>query len=305
MFAVDEAHCISEWGHAFRPDYLKLARIAGEFGVSRKLALTATATPEVVRDVGREFEVPVENRVVLGVHRPNLRLLTTPVPPDKDSRLRALVRRLGHPKRPPGATIVYTTRQKTTEEVAEGLTRAGFEARPYHAGLSPEARSGVQEWWSTSDSAIVVATIAFGMGIDRADVRYVYHHRPSKSLEGYSQEVGRAGRDSEVAIAETFFDPSDARELENFAYGDTPTFSAVRGVLSEVFESFSEGAEGSEVHLNLYDLSARYDIKITVLKTLLAYLELDGWVRQGTPFYESYKLRFSGSSGIGGGRGGA
>src|SRR5439155_19520791 len=232
LFAVDEAHCISEWGHNFRPDYLKLAETARELGVERILALTATATPAVVQDICAAFNIPPECAVVTGFHRPNLELQTTPVTiAERDARL--LDRLLA---RPPGPTIVYVTLQRTAERVAEQLAAAGLPARAYHAGLDTPSRTAVQDWWTRSDRAIVVATIAFGIGIDKADVRYVYHFNLPKSLESYSQEIGRAGRDGEESICELFVCPDDVPTLENFAYGDTPTPEALAGLLEEMLD---------------------------------------------------------------------
>src|SRR5215213_5672058 len=191
LFAVDEAHCISEWGHNFRPDYLKLAERARELAAERVLALTATATPAVVADICTGFGIEEADAVVTGFYRPNLTLLTTPVAPAEHDGL--LVVRLR--ERPPGSTIVYVTLQRTSVRIAELLAEAGLPARPYHAGMAADERVAVQEWWAASDEGIVVATIAFGMGIDKADVRYVYHYNLPKSLESYSQEIGRAGRD--------------------------------------------------------------------------------------------------------------
>src|SRR5437870_8094087 len=167
LFAVDEAHCISEWGHNFRPDYLKLAERARELAAERVLALTATATPAVVADIRAGFGIEEADAVVTGFYRPNLTLLTTPVAAGgRDERL---VERLR--ERRPGSAIVYVTLQRTALRVAPLLAAAGLPARPYHAGMSPEERVAVQEWWTRSPRAIVVATIAFGMGIDKADVR--------------------------------------------------------------------------------------------------------------------------------------
>ncbi len=246
LFAVDEAHCISEWGHNFRPDYLKLAETARELGVERILALTATATPAVVKDICAAFKIPPECAVVTGFHRPNLELQTTPVTiAERDARL--LDRLLA---RPPGPTIVYVTLQRTAERVAEQLAAAGLPARAYHAGLDTPSRTAVQDWWTRSDRAIVVATIAFGMGIDKADVRYVYHFNLPKSLESYSQEIGRAGRDGAPSIVELFACGADVPILENFAYGDTPTRAAVTAVVDEL------QAAGPAFDVSLADLSA-------------------------------------------------
>src|SRR4051812_9212129 len=283
LFAVDEAHCISEWGHNFRPDYLKLAERARELAAERVLALTATATPTVVADIRSGFGIEEGDAVVTGFYRPNLVLLTTPV--GTGERDTQLVERLG--ARPPGSTIVYVTLQRTSLRVAALLGAAGLPARPYHAGMSAEERVAVQEWWSASPQAIVVATIAFGMGIDKADVRYVYHYNLPKSLESYSQEIGRAGRDGKESICELFACPDDVPTLENFAYGDTPTREALAGLLADLLEHPLE----EQFAVSEYELSGRHDLRPLVLKTVLTYLELDGVLRQGTPFYAGYRLR--------------
>jgi ATP-dependent DNA helicase RecQ len=283
LFAVDEAHCISEWGHNFRPDYLKLAARARELRAERVLALTATATPAVVADIRAGFGIEERDTVVTGFYRPNLTLLTTPV--DVRARDQVLIERLR--ERPPGSTIVYVTLQRTAERVAALLAAAGLPARAYHAGLKDEERVDVQEWWTREDANIVVATIAFGMGIDKADVRYVYHLNLPKGLESYSQEIGRAGRDGAPSICELFACRDDVPTLENFAFGDTPTPEAVAGLLAEVFAH----SPGEQFAVSEYELSSRYDIRPLVLKTILTYLELDGFLQQGTPFYAGYSVR--------------
>jgi ATP-dependent DNA helicase RecQ len=282
LFAVDEAHCISEWGHNFRPDYLKLAARARELGAERVLALTATATPAVVADIRAGFGIEERDSVVTGFYRPNLTLLTTPARGSERDQL--LIDRLR--ERAPGSTIVYVTLQRTAERVAALLAAAGLPARAYHAGMSSEDRVGVQEWWTGSDRSIVVATIAFGMGIDKADVRYVYHLNLPKGLESYSQEIGRAGRDGEPSTCELFACADDVPTLENFAFGDTPTSEAIAGLLDVFAHSVGEQFAVSE-----YELSARHDVRPLVLKTILTYLELDGLLEQGTPFYAGYSVR--------------
>ena len=227
LFAVDEAHCISEWGHNFRPDYLKLAERARELAAERVLALTATATTAVVADIRAGFGIEERDAVVTGFYRPNLTLLTTPV--RAHERDQALIDRLR--ERADGSTIVYVTLQRTADRVAALLAAAGLPARAYHAGMSADDRVEVQEWWTHSDANIVVATIAFGMGIDKADVRFVYHLNLPKGLESYSQEIGRAGRDGELSICELFACRDDVPTLENFAFGDTPTPEAIAGLL--------------------------------------------------------------------------
>ncbi len=281
LFAIDEAHCISEWGHNFRPDYLKLAQAARDLNAPRILALTATATPSVVEDICRAFDIPPHASVVTGFYRPNLSMALTPVAADARDAL--LLKRLS--SRKPGPAIVYVTLQKTAERVAALLAGAGLDARAYHAGMETDARTAVQEGWMASDAGIVVATVAFGMGIDKSDVRYVYHYNLPKSLESYSQEIGRAGRDGQPSVVEMLACPDDLPTLENFAYGDTPTEDALRDLLEDLL------ARETEFDAALFALSDRHDLRILVLRTALTYLELDGVLKQGTPFYAGYEAR--------------
>jgi ATP-dependent DNA helicase RecQ len=157
--------------------------------VPRVLALTATATPKVSRSICEAFEIDASASVNTGFYRPNLKFCLTPVPGEKRADL--LVSRLT--KRPKGSGIVYVTLQKTAQEIAGFLNENGVEARAYHAGMDSILRSETQEWWMESPARIVVATIAFGMGIDKSDVRYVYHFNLPKGLENYSQEIGTRG----------------------------------------------------------------------------------------------------------------
>jgi ATP-dependent DNA helicase RecQ len=281
LFAVDEAHCISEWGHNFRPDYLKLARFARSCRAERTLALTATATPQVLADVCAGFGIGRECAVRTGFYRPNLTLLLTPI--EASHRDAELLERLRSSA--PGAAIVYVTLQRTAEEVAGRLAAAGVPARAYHAGMEAADRAAVQDWFASAGHAVVVATIAFGMGIDKADIRAVYHYNLPKSLENLSQEIGRAGRDGLPARCETFVCTDDLNALENFAYGDTPSLQAVTGLVNEVFR------HGAEFDLSLYDLGGTHDLRPTVLATLLTYLELDGYLESGTPFFSRYQFR--------------
>ncbi len=280
LFAVDEAHCISEWGHNFRPDYLKLAQFARELQVPRILALTATATPKVAKSICASFEINDEASINTGFYRANLRLCLTPVPDLR--RFEVLLKRLQ--KRRAGATIVYVTLQKTAHAVANYLNQNGLEARPYHAGMEAADRSETQEWWMAGER-IVVATIAFGMGIDKADVRYVYHFNLPKGLENYSQEIGRAGRDDKPSVVELLACPDDVPTLENFVYGDTPTPESLRGFIEEILSL------GPEFSIKETELSTRHDLRSLVLRTALTYLELGGVLQQGTSYYAGYEVR--------------
>ncbi len=245
------------------------------------MALTATATPQVLEDVCSAFKIEPACAFRNSCYRPNLTVLTTPVSgPDHDSQMLARLR-----ERPAGSTIIYVTLQRTAEELAARLSDQGFAARAYHAGLENELRAAVQDWFMNSTSAIVVATIAFGMGIDKADIRYVYHYNPPKSLENYSQEIGRAGRDGLPAVCEMLLCQDDLIPLQNFAFGDTPSRAAVDFLLKEVFD------HGPEFDVSYYELSGMCDIRPLVVRTMLTYLELDGFLTGGTPFFSSYRFQ--------------
>ena len=280
LMAIDEAHCISEWGHNFRPDYLKLARLCQDLQIPRVLALTATATPAVAEGIRAAFGIAASDHVHTGFHRPNLFLRMTPVA--RTERDGLLVERLDAV--PPGAAIVYVTLQKTAERIAETLCRAGRDARAYHAGMDAEAREAVQEWFMGSDTAVVVATIAFGMGIDKSDIRTVIHYNLPSALENYAQEIGRAGRDGEPGVCELLACPDDAVTLQNFSYGDTPTRPAIEGFVTELLSL------GERFDVSRYDLSRRHDIRALVVATLLTYLELEGVLASTAPFYDTYKF---------------
>ncbi|MBT3344976.1 MAG: RecQ family ATP-dependent DNA helicase [Gemmatimonadetes bacterium] len=281
LFAVDEAHCISEWGHNFRPDYLKLAGFAREYGAERVLALTATATPRVLDDICAGFDIDAAHAVRTGFYRPNLELRTQPV--RAGARDAALLAAIGASE--PGPTIVYVTLQRTAEDVADRLRAGGLDAHAYHAGMKDEDRAIVQDRFMASTSSIVVATIAFGMGVDKADIRYVYHYNLPKSLENYAQEIGRAGRDGNRSVCHCLVCADDLTVLENFVYGDTPDDASVRALVDDVF------ARDPAFDVSLYDLSAQHDIRPLVLRTLLTRLELDGYLEGGTPFYSAYKFK--------------
>lgn len=204
MVAIDEAHCISMWGHDFRPDYLRIGDLLERLRPPRVLACTATATPEVRREILERLGLsqgPV--KVVLrGFARPNLHLAARAVEGPTESRTlvrHELARVLGDPSRPRGGGIVYAATRKGSEALADDLKKRGWNAAAYHAGLDAEVRSSVSSRFAKRALDVVVATNAFGMGIDRPDIRVVVHHQPPASIESYYQEVGRAGRDGAEA----------------------------------------------------------------------------------------------------------
>jgi ATP-dependent DNA helicase RecQ len=283
LLVIDEAHCISEWGHNFRPDYLKLAELAVTFDVPAVLNLTATATPEVAADIRQSFSIEETDCIQTGFYRPNLTLLFEP----DDDPDQALLRRLTDQRQSgeQGATIIYVTLQQTAMRVAGTLAEAGFPARPYHAGLKDELRQQVQDWFMASDTAVVVATIAFGMGIDKSDIRSVYHYNLPKSLENYAQEIGRAGRDGLPSTCIMLGNGDDLHVLESFVYGDTPEADHVRGFVDHILE------QDTVFSCSTYELSGLFDMRPLVVKTLLTYLELEGIIKSTGPFYSSYSFK--------------
>ncbi|MDF1860434.1 MAG: RecQ family ATP-dependent DNA helicase [Verrucomicrobiales bacterium] len=282
LLAVDEAHCISEWGHNFRPDYLKLAQMAKDLKIPGVLALTATATPRVAAQICERFAIAKEDHIQTGFSRPNLSFRIHPCDePDRDERLVSLVKT----HEPDASTIVYVTLQQSAERVAGVLSRAGVNARAYHAGMKDEHRAEVQDGFMGGSIEVVVATIAFGMGIDKANIRHVYHYNLPKSLENYVQESGRAGRDGQPSTCTILACADDLTVLENFIYGDTPSPSALKSLVEHVL------LQGENFSISRYELSQSRDIRPTVVTTALTYLELDGIIIPQGPFYGGYKVQ--------------
>jgi len=227
LVVVDEVHCVSMWGHDFRPDYLFIRRALDALGAPPVLGMTATATPATEREIagalGREFDV-----VRTSVVRPNLRYDVARAESEEE-RLRALLERLHAVRGAPA--IVYARSRRSCESVARVLRQHGFKALHYHAGLESEERAETQDAFLSGRAQVVVATTAFGMGIDKPDVRLVLLYNLPESLESYVQMVGRAGRDGEPSQTVLLHGRGDARSLERFAVGDVPTRAELVGVL--------------------------------------------------------------------------
>ncbi len=282
LMVVDEAHCISEWGHNFRPDYLKLPQYQQEFGIPQSLLLTATATPNVVADMRKKFNIEQGDVVLTGFYRQNLFLQMSPAP--AGVRQAKLLQRIAQDPKAP--TIVYVTLQKTAAELAAYLSANNINAQHYHAGLKPDVREHIQNQFMQGALSCVVATIAFGMGIDKRDVRRVLHFDLPKSIENYSQEIGRAGRDDASSMCEIFANNDSLQIQENFVYGDTPELPAITELLQQI-------AQSTEPHweTKLVSLSNELNIRTLPLKTLLVYLELQGVIKPQFTYFEAYSFK--------------
>ena len=284
LLVIDEAHCISEWGHNFRPDYLKLPDYQRQFGIPQVLLLTATATPPVIADMQQKFAIAAEDVVTTGFYRANLNLLVEPVSgADKQRRLEQwLGVKAGEP------SIVYVTQQKTAEQVAARLSQRSIVASAYHAGMPHEAREAIQRQFMAGQINCIVATIAFGMGIDKSDIRNVVHFDLPKSIENYSQEIGRAGRDGQPSDCLVLANRDSLNVLENFVYGDTPELDGIRCVLDELLSA----GQGGEWELMLNQLSEQSNIRQLPLKTLLVQLELRGIIAPRYAYFAEYRFKY-------------
>ncbi|MFO7560951.1 MAG: RecQ family ATP-dependent DNA helicase [Desulfobacterales bacterium] len=284
MLVIDEAHCISEWGHNFRPEYLKLPQYQKEFSISRTLLLTATATALVIDDMSSKFRISRNNFVVTGFYRENLYLQITPT--KESEKKEVLLQRIR--KSPDAPTIVYVTLQKTARDVAVFLCDNKINAHQYHAGMNSREREEVQNQFMAGTLSCIVATIAFGMGIDKADIRRIIHFDLPKSIEHYSQEIGRSGRDGKPSLCEVLANRDNINILENFIYGDTPEKNSIYRLLENIKKN-----DGFLWEIKLTVLSNEVNIRLLPLKTLIVYLSMEGIVRPRLTYFEEYSFKFN------------
>src|ERR1051325_10841924 len=252
LFAVDEAHCISTWGHDFRPDYLRLRHVIRSLGNIRTLALPATATPYVRSDIIQQLGLEKPQTFVSGFDRPNLRIEV--VHTEKEREKIARIKRLAESHE--GSGIVYTSTRKAVEQVGRELKKGGLRVTTYHAGMSDAVRVREQEDFMNGRTQMIVATNAFGMGIDKPDIRFVAHYQIPGSIEAYYQEIGRAGRDGLPSTCVLLFNYADKNTHEFFIDGNHPTPELIRRVYHEIA---SVGT--ARVELSARELAQRLDEK--------------------------------------------
>jgi ATP-dependent DNA helicase RecQ len=266
LLVIDEAHCISEWGHDFRPGYLQLGAFAERLGRPTILALTATASPPVRREIVARLGMEDPAQVIRGFDRPNLHFAVRRFS-DATGKEEALVRAVAEAPKP---GIVYIATRKASEELAEALVAAGVKAEAYHAGLPAKRRGELQDRFMDDEADVIVATTAFGMGIDKPNVRFVFHAGPSDSIDSYYQEVGRAGRDGEPAEAVLFYRPED-EAIRRF-------LGSAGGVDGEDLEAVGHAVEAADGDADPLALVERLDLSRSKVLEAVGRLEEAGWL---------------------------
>ncbi|MBX7201466.1 MAG: RecQ family ATP-dependent DNA helicase [Bacteroidia bacterium] len=274
LIAVDEAHCISQWGYDFRPAYLQIAEIRECLPNTPVIALTATATPQVCDDIEAKLHFKNHQRFKKSFTRPNL----TYVVRKTDNKPEQLLRILS---KVPGPSVVYVNNRKKTQEIANLLLKEGVSATYYHAGIDPYTRNNRQSDWIQNSTRVIVSTNAFGMGIDKPDVRTVIHMGIPESPEAYFQEAGRAGRDGQKAWAVLLADTADLHEMTQRFEEQYPDFEMVKAVynwLGNYFQLPVEAGEQQSFPFDLNDFSNRYQLRNIAALQALRFIEREGLI---------------------------
>jgi ATP-dependent DNA helicase RecQ len=274
LIAIDEAHCISQWGYDFRPPYLEIAKIRELHPKVPFLALTATATTEVVNDIQERLEFRVKNTFQKSFSRDNLSYSVLQVEGKLEKMLDIL-------RKVPGTSVVYVRNRRKTKEAAIFLQKNGFAADFYHAGLSNLERSIKQENWINNKTRVIVSTNAFGMGIDKPDVRTVIHLSLPDSLEGYFQEAGRAGRDGNRAFSILLYNETDKLELEKQFDQSYPEFLEIKRIyqaLGSYFQLATGSGFGESFDFDLIEFCKYYNLKVVPTFSALKILMQEGWL---------------------------
>lgn len=277
---VDEAHCISQWGYDFRPDYLKISemrsKISGSaFGDKRPpvIALTATATPEVAQDIMRCLDFEKPNMLVSGFERPNLCYTVRSC----ENKLGQLLKVCSGVQ---GSGIVYVAKRKTAEDVAAFLVSQGVDAAAYHAGMGNNVRASVQNAWKKGEKRIIVSTNAFGMGIDKGDVRFVCHYDVPQSPEAYFQEAGRAGRDGKPSYAVLLWNSTDLKRLRQILTTSYSSIEYIKDIYQKVHSFLKvpyETGGGKGYKFDLNEFAKAYKLNVTQAYYAIKYIETSGY----------------------------
>lgn len=273
FLVVDEAHCISQWGYDFRPDYLEIAGVRELLPDVPVIALTATATPAVAKDIEDKLGFRKDNIICSGFERPNLSYVVRRT----ENKYGALLSLCNSVQ---GSGIVYVRERRSARDVAAFLCSQGLDAGFYHAGLSREERSSVQERWKKGELRIMAATNAFGMGIDKPDVRFVCHFDMPEAVESYYQEAGRAGRDGLRSYAVLLWNDTDIKRLEAIYRTTFPGLDYIADIYQKVFKYLNiayEDGEGQVCKFNLIDFVRRYGLNAAMAYNAIKYLEMSGY----------------------------